>query len=78
MAFSLHLNKKTFMLKGAVNFQSLSKLANANINRACWIGGDTEIRRGITLDTHKFNDTDTNKSKTSAVSSRMLSHQTLY
>ena len=31
MAFSLHLNKKVCMSKWAVNFQSLSKLANDNI-----------------------------------------------
>ena len=32
------------MLERDVNFQSLSKLADANINRACLIGDDTEIR----------------------------------
>ena len=37
------------MLKLAVNFQSLSKLAYANVNRACELS-ETEIRRSITLD----------------------------
>ena len=32
MAFSLYLNKKVYMSKWAVNFQSLSKLANDNID----------------------------------------------
>ena len=32
MAFSLHLNKKVYMSKWPVNFQSLSKLANDNID----------------------------------------------
>ena len=32
MAFSLHLNKKVYMSKWAVNFRSLSKLANDNID----------------------------------------------
>ena len=63
------------MLKLAVNFQSLSKVANANVNRAYWIGGDTEIRRSILQHsiTHKFNDPDTNKSKNSGPT-----HQALY
>ena len=38
------------MLKRAVYFQSLSKLANANINRACLIGGDAEIMKSTTID----------------------------
>ena len=42
MAFSFHPNERIRMLKRAVNFQSLSKLANTNINRACWMGGDTQ------------------------------------
>ena len=32
MAFSLHLNKKVYMSKWTVNFRSLSKLANDNID----------------------------------------------
>jgi len=30
---------KAYMLERDVNYESLSKLADANINRACWIGG---------------------------------------
>ena len=48
------------MLERDANFQSLSKLADANINRACWISGDTEIRYNTR---HAINDNDTNKSK---------------
>ena len=31
------------MLKQAVNFQSLSKLANANVNRACELSETQEL-----------------------------------
>ena len=48
------------MLERDANFQRLSKLADANINRACWISGDTEIRYNTR---HAINDNDTNKSK---------------
>ena len=35
MALSFHPNERICMLKRAVKFESLSKLANTNINRAC-------------------------------------------
>ena len=43
------VHEKVCMLKRVVNFQGLSKLVNANINRACWIGGDRNSV-SITLD----------------------------
>ena len=48
MAFSLHLNKGMRVFSELWTSKFIE--TNANINCACWIGGDTEIRRSITLD----------------------------
>ena len=44
----LHVFCCPFFRKRAVNFQSLSKLANADFTCACWIGEDTELCRSLT------------------------------